>query len=96
MLSQDMESETLLKTMVGNKIEEIEANIQTLRSLQSMLAGLLETPQEHILNYLNSFKIPDSSKFRVFVIRCFTSMRRNLLRARRQQKRLLLGSTRTQ
>ncbi|MCM3340292.1 hypothetical protein M3650_16975 [Paenibacillus sp. MER TA 81-3] len=25
MLSQDMESETLLKTMVGNKIEEIEA-----------------------------------------------------------------------
>ncbi|AIQ16099.1 MULTISPECIES: MerR family transcriptional regulator [unclassified Paenibacillus] len=58
MLGQKMDAETL-KGRVRNKILEIDERIAAMRSIQSMLAGLLETPQEDIHNYLQSFRIHD-------------------------------------
>jgi DNA-binding transcriptional MerR regulator len=58
LLSQEMDTETL-KEIVRNKIVEIEANIKTLQTLQTILAGLLQTDQEDIQTYLKSFRIPD-------------------------------------
>lgn len=58
MLGQKMDAETL-KERVRNKILEIDERIAAMRSIQSMLAGLLETSQEDIHNYLQSFRIHD-------------------------------------
>lgn len=58
MLSQDMEAETL-RGLVLNKIDEIDERIKTLRSVQTLLVGLLQTPNEDIHNYLQSFRILD-------------------------------------
>ncbi len=54
-LSQEMEAETL-KGLVRNKIFEIDERIKTLHSIQTLLAGLLQTPEEDIHNYLQSFR----------------------------------------
>ncbi|MDQ0090355.1 DNA-binding transcriptional MerR regulator [Paenibacillus anaericanus] len=58
MLSTDMEEETL-KELVRNKIVEIDERIKALYSVQTMLAGLLQTPKEEIHNNLQSFQISD-------------------------------------
>ncbi|WP_342416448.1 MerR family transcriptional regulator [Paenibacillus sp. FSL R10-2782] len=58
LLSQEMLEDTL-REIVQNKIVEIEAHINTLHTLQSLLAGLLQTPQTDIQNYLKSFHIPN-------------------------------------
>jgi hypothetical protein len=55
MLSQEMDAETL-KGYVRDKINEINERINTLQAMQTMLAGLLQTPQEAIHNYLQSFR----------------------------------------
>ncbi|WP_251037508.1 MerR family transcriptional regulator [Paenibacillus albidus] len=55
MLGTDMEIEDL-KSLVRNKIVEIEDKIQSLRTLQAMLSGLLETPKTEIFNYMSSFR----------------------------------------
>ena len=55
MLSQEMESEAL-KGLVHHKILEIEDRIKSLRAIQRNLAGLLQTPEEDIHNYLESFR----------------------------------------
>lgn len=51
--------EDTLKELVRDKITEIDEKVASLYAIQSMLAGLLETPQEDIQNYLQSFKVPD-------------------------------------
>ncbi|QYK60157.1 MerR family transcriptional regulator [Paenibacillus sp. S25] len=56
LLSQEMDADTL-KKIVYDKIVEIEAQISTLHTLQTMLRGLLQTDQEDIQNYLKSFHI---------------------------------------
>ncbi len=61
MLSPDMDSETL-KELVHNKIHEIEDRIKTLDAIRTMLASLLQTPQEEIQNYLKSFRVTDEDK----------------------------------
>ncbi|GGF94668.1 hypothetical protein GCM10010912_44560 [Paenibacillus albidus] len=55
MLGTDMVIEDL-KSLVRNKIVEIEDKIQSLRTLQAMLSGLLETPETEISNYMSSFR----------------------------------------
>lgn len=54
-LSQEMEAERL-KGLVRNKIFEIDERIKTLHSIQTLLACLLQTPEEDIHNYLQSFR----------------------------------------
>ncbi|MGM1050581.1 MAG: MerR family transcriptional regulator [Bacillota bacterium] len=61
MISHDSEREMLLKNTVRQKIKEIEANMETLQSLHSLLSGLLETSQEEISEYLDAFKMPNSA-----------------------------------
>ncbi|MBD5638871.1 MerR family transcriptional regulator [Clostridium botulinum] len=56
MLSQEMDGENL-KGLVKNKICEIEERIKTLHSIQRMLTDLLNTSEEDIQNYLQSFRI---------------------------------------
>ncbi|APH15036.1 helix-turn-helix family protein [Clostridium sporogenes] len=56
MLSQEMNGENL-KGLVKNKIYEIEERIKTLHSIQRMLTDLLNTSEEDIQNYLQSFRI---------------------------------------
>ncbi|MBE0340400.1 MerR family transcriptional regulator [Paenibacillus sp. 28ISP30-2] len=58
LLSQEMD-ETTLREIVQKKIVEIEVHIDTLHTLQSLLLGLLKTPQTDIQNYLKSFHIPE-------------------------------------
>lgn len=55
LLGRDMDAETL-KEYVRNKIVEIDEKVESLRSIQTMLASLLETPQADIHNYLDSFR----------------------------------------
>ncbi|WP_338553905.1 MerR family transcriptional regulator [Paenibacillus sp. KS-LC4] len=55
LLGRDMDAETL-KEYVRGKIVEIEQKVDSLRAIQTMLATLLETPQDEIHNYLNSFR----------------------------------------
>ncbi|SFF35581.1 DNA-binding transcriptional regulator, MerR family [Paenibacillus algorifonticola] len=55
LLGRDMDAETL-KEYVRGKIVEIDEKVESLRSIQSMLATLLETPQTDIHNYLDSFR----------------------------------------
>ncbi|SMF87904.1 DNA-binding transcriptional regulator, MerR family [Paenibacillus uliginis N3/975] len=61
MISHDAEREMLLKNTVRQKIKEIEANMETLQSLHSLLSGLLETSQEEISEYLDALKMPNSA-----------------------------------
>ncbi|HDK7159204.1 MerR family transcriptional regulator [Clostridium botulinum] len=56
MLSQEMDGENL-KGLVKNKICKIEDRIKTLHSIQKMLTDLLNTSEEDIQNYLQSFRI---------------------------------------
>ncbi|MFK4304240.1 MerR family copper efflux transcriptional regulator [Paenibacillus sp. RC254] len=58
LLSQEMDEDTL-REIVQKKIVEIEAHIDTLHTLQSLLLGLLKAPQTDIQNYLKSFHIPE-------------------------------------
>ncbi|MFK4342063.1 MULTISPECIES: MerR family transcriptional regulator [unclassified Paenibacillus] len=58
LLSQEMD-ETILREIVQKKIVEIEAHIDTLHTLQSLLLGLLKAPQTDIQNDLKSFHIPE-------------------------------------
>ncbi|WP_326079800.1 hypothetical protein [Paenibacillus graminis] len=58
MLGQDMDAEALRERVRG-KIAEIDQRIQALRSIQDMLAGLLQTPSDEVHNYLKSFRPPD-------------------------------------
>lgn len=55
MLKQEMDAETL-KSLVRNKIVEIDEKINSLKDIQAMLGGLLQTPQEEILDYMQSFR----------------------------------------
>ncbi|AVP63766.1 transcriptional regulator [Clostridium botulinum] len=56
MLSQEMDGENL-KGLVKSKSCEIEERIKTLHSIQRMLTDLLNTSEEDIQNYLQSFRI---------------------------------------
>ncbi|QOS81190.1 MerR family transcriptional regulator [Paenibacillus sp. JNUCC31] len=57
LLSQeDMESEAL-KTLVRDRIAEIQLHIDNLQQMQTLLAGLLQTPEHDIHNYIQSFRI---------------------------------------
>ncbi|WP_341280387.1 MerR family transcriptional regulator [Paenibacillus sp. FSL H8-0537] len=55
LLGRDMDAETL-KEYVRGKIVEIDEKVESLRSIQTMLATLLETPQADIHSYLDSFR----------------------------------------
>ncbi|WP_019913401.1 MerR family transcriptional regulator [Paenibacillus sp. HW567] len=55
MLGQDMEPETL-RELVRGKITEIDERVKILRSIQNLLAGLLQTPDEEVHDYLESFR----------------------------------------
>ncbi|WP_042167883.1 MerR family transcriptional regulator [Paenibacillus gorillae] len=57
-VSTDMEEEAL-KELVRNKISEIGEKIETLQAMQSMLAGLLQTPANEIKDYMRLFRIKD-------------------------------------
>nr|WP_141499925.1 MerR family transcriptional regulator [Paenibacillus luteus] len=57
MLKQEMDAETL-KALVRNKIIEIDEKIKSLQDIQAMLGGLLQIPQEEILDYMQSFRDP--------------------------------------
>ncbi|NQX43717.1 MerR family transcriptional regulator [Paenibacillus tritici] len=59
LLGSRMDEESL-KVLVRDKITEIDEKVAALRSIQSMLASLLQTPQDDIQNYLKSFEITDS------------------------------------
>ncbi|KOY17141.1 MerR family transcriptional regulator [Paenibacillus xylanivorans] len=57
LLSQeDMESEAL-KELVRDRIAEIQLHIDNLQQMQTLLAGLLMTPEHDIHNYIKSFRI---------------------------------------
>lgn len=58
LLGSKMDEDTL-KELVRDKITEIDEKVAALYAIQNMLAGLLETPQEDIQNYLRSFQVPD-------------------------------------
>lgn len=58
LLGSKMDEDTL-KELVRDKITEIDEKVAALYAIQRMLAGLLETPQEDIQNYLHSFQVPD-------------------------------------
>ncbi|MNI44345.1 Mercuric resistance operon regulatory protein [compost metagenome] len=58
LLGSEMDAETL-KALVRDKITEIDERIAAMREIQAMLAGLLETPQEEIHDYLDSFRTDD-------------------------------------
>ncbi|QUL57278.1 MerR family transcriptional regulator [Paenibacillus tritici] len=58
LLGSRMDEESL-KELVRDKITEIDEKVAALRSIQSMLASLLQTPQDDIQNYLKSFEIAD-------------------------------------
>lgn len=58
MLGRDMDEDTI-KGLVRNKIAEIEEKIGQMRRVQNMLADLLQTPQDEIHNYLQSFRKRD-------------------------------------
>lgn len=55
MLGRDMEPETL-RELVRGKIAEIDERVKTLHSIQNLLAGLLQTPDEEVHEYLKSFR----------------------------------------
>ncbi|MNB80686.1 Mercuric resistance operon regulatory protein [compost metagenome] len=55
MLGSEMDAESL-KARVRNKISEIDERIAAMQAIQQMLAGLLETPQDEIRDYLQSFR----------------------------------------
>lgn len=59
LLGSEMDAESL-KERVRDKITEIDEKVAALRSIQSMLAGLLKTPQDDIQDYLQSFRIKDN------------------------------------
>ncbi|KQO13811.1 MerR family transcriptional regulator [Paenibacillus sp. Leaf72] len=58
LLGRDMDAEAL-KEYVRSKIVEIDDKVESLRSIQSMLKGLLKTPEADIHNYLDSFRTPE-------------------------------------
>lgn len=60
LLGSKMDEDTL-KELVRDKITEIDEKVASLYAIQRMLAGLLETPQEDIQNYLHSFQVPDKN-----------------------------------
>ncbi|BBH23442.1 Cu(I)-responsive transcriptional regulator [Paenibacillus baekrokdamisoli] len=61
MLSQDMEAETL-QGLVRDKIFEIDERIKSLHSIQTMLAGLLQTPKKTFITTCNRFVIRMSKR----------------------------------
>jgi len=58
MLNNKIEAEEL-KELVRNKILEIDERITSLHAMQSMLAGLLETPKDEIHDFMRSFNNAD-------------------------------------
>ncbi|MDX8047203.1 MerR family transcriptional regulator [Gracilibacillus sp. S3-1-1] len=48
---------TKLKTIVHNKMEEIEDRINRLREMRNLLANLLETSDQEIQDYMQSFRV---------------------------------------
>ncbi|WP_305953416.1 hypothetical protein [Paenibacillus sp. P32E] len=58
MLGQDMDAEAL-RELVRGKIMEIDERIAAMRSIQKLLAGLLQTPNEEVHDYLKSFHPAD-------------------------------------
>jgi MerR family copper efflux transcriptional regulator len=60
-LGHEMEPETL-RSIVRDKIAEIDDRISSLRNIQSMLSSLLQTPKEEIHTYLRSFRGEDEHK----------------------------------
>ncbi|OKP98868.1 MerR family transcriptional regulator [Paenibacillus sp. P46E] len=58
MLGQDMDAEALRERVRG-KIMEIDERIAAMRSIQKLLAGLLQTPNEEVHDYLKSFHPAD-------------------------------------
>ncbi|WP_342556448.1 MerR family transcriptional regulator [Paenibacillus sp. FSL R7-0652] len=54
--NEDMEKETL-KTLVRERIADIQQHIDHLEQMQKNLAGLLLTPEDDIDSYIQSFRV---------------------------------------
>lgn len=54
--NEDMEKETL-KTLVRERITDIQQHIEHLEQMQKQLAGLLLVPEDEIDSYIESFKV---------------------------------------